>query len=335
MHLVSQNLFLTPTMSSNRVLNISNTSKSIVKRKKGKENRNNLNVNSTKANKKPLLKALMDVEEDKSAAAEPSLGDLFVLMKNIQSDTSATRTSLQQQIDYTHKRFDENEAAISSHSAEIKTINTKLDSCLSAVDMMSHREELFKQNQLANNLCVSGIPRLQDDSEKALRKVFSTFCSKLSINLQQQDIDTIYRVNNSDDLIVVKFISFAAKLKVFRNRKKCKVMSNEVIKINNGTLPVQLFINHHTTPFYGNLLKIGRMAQANNKLYSCRMSKHGLFAKRTEHAKEKLILSAIEFTNYIENGSEELSERIQKRVREPSTSPATATKPQTQKKTKN
>ncbi|XP_055302403.1 uncharacterized protein LOC129568480 isoform X2 [Sitodiplosis mosellana] len=162
--------------------------------------------------------------------------------------------------------------------------------------MPSLMTELEQQNQLDNNLSVLGFPRLRNED---LTEMFLKLCKQLKVNVSHRDIVRIYRTNGVIEQVIVKFRNFETKVMVKNSAHTRDVWTNDLFKLPPNEKPTKIFINLHTTRFYGKMVSIAREARKNNNIYSYYLCKRGLIVKRTENSKERVILSNNELMDFI------------------------------------
>lgn len=116
--------------------------------------------------------------------------------------------------------------------------------------------ENAKQQVLKNNMCISGIPKLNNEDPAVIVKAaFDAIGVKT-------DIITAYRTNKlmkTSGLIVVKLPSFEFKLDVLKTKKAKPNLSIQHINIG-AKVNSLVFINNQLTPYFSKLaVKEGRL----------------------------------------------------------------------------
>lgn len=156
--------------------------------------------------------------------------------------------------------------------------------------------ELKQQNQLDNNLSILGIPCFRDEN---LMEIFMKLCKKFKAKISPVDIVNIYRHNGVSQPVIVKFRNYESKILVKNCAHLRNVWSSDIFKLSPGQQSAKIFVNLHTTRFYGKMVSIARDAKRSKSLYSYYLCKRGLVVKRTELSKERVVLSANELMDYI------------------------------------
>lgn len=162
--------------------------------------------------------------------------------------------------------------------------------------MPSLMKELQQQNHLDNNLSILGLPRLHDEN---LKKMFMKLCKAYNVKISRDDIVDIHRKNGVNESVIVKFRNYETKVMVKNCAHARDVWSADVFKLPAGEKSTKIFVNLHTTRFYGKMVSIAREARKSNSLHSYYLCKRGLVVKRTELSKERIVLSAVELMDYI------------------------------------
>lgn len=156
--------------------------------------------------------------------------------------------------------------------------------------------ELEKQNQLNNNLSIVGLPRLDDDN---VMEMFLKFCEKIKVKVLASDVVEIYRNGGVNEPVIVQFQDFDTKNMVRNYAHMRQVWTNDLVELPEGEQPTKIFVNLHTTRYYGKMISIAREARKSNSLFSYYLCKRGLAVRRTENSKERIVLSTSELIDYI------------------------------------
>lgn len=194
--------------------------------------------------------------------------------------------------------------ASSSNASETAT-ERRIDSHRNPfrVSSLNEREstemtELQKQNQLDNNLSITGLPvQLGDDN---VLKMFLTYCKMIKANVTATDVVDIYRDGGDiNDTVIVKFKNYELKNMVRNYGQLRQVWTNELVELPPGEMATKIFTNLHTTRYYCKMLNIAREARKSDSLFSYYLCKRGLAVRRTENSGERIVLSTSELINYI------------------------------------
>lgn len=161
--------------------------------------------------------------------------------------------------------------------------------------------ELEQQNQLDNNLKVLGFPRFRNES---LMDMFKLLCKKLKAKISNRDIIHIYRTNGVNEPVIVKFRKPEFKILLKNCAHMTDIWSNDLFELPADEKPTKIFVNWHTTRFYGKMLSIAREAKKSKSLYSYYLCTRGLIVKRTEDSRERVVLSVTQLMDCIYNDKE-------------------------------
>lgn len=156
--------------------------------------------------------------------------------------------------------------------------------------------ELEKQNQLDNNLSIVGLPRFDNDD---VLELFLKFCKRIKADVSCDDIIEIYRNGGVNEPVIVKFRSYDTKVMVKNCSHIRQIWNKDLVKLSPNETPTKIFVNSHTTRYFGKMVSIAREARKTNSLFSYYLCKRGLAVRRTENSKEHVVLSTSELVDYI------------------------------------
>lgn len=148
----------------------------------------------------------------------------------------------------------------------------------SEFDAEEYDRELEKQQQLKNNISISGCPNLESIDLKSIpTKIFEAFGAEIS----PFDFASVYRVSNfnSNSPIIVSFVEFKKKLKILGLKAGKTVMMNDVFDGRDVHGNNQLYLNNDVTPYFGRLLAAGRQAKRDELIHACWIGKTGCLVK--------------------------------------------------------
>lgn len=226
-------------------------------------------------------------EEDKLLSGESegaSGSDIMNILINIQKDTSSTNKKLDSYVSANNKKLENMSNMISKNNGEIAQLTEKVKSCEDLSNAVNFSFELQKQKQLRNNISINGIPFNVNEN---LNDIMSAIFKFLKIDVMTTDINAMYRVKGSRNLIIVKFNSFDAKDKVMKARMEKEIKLNDIFTADSTSpspgLEQTIYINNHSTPFFGRLLRHGRFEVKEKRLYACWITSNGFFVKKTEN----------------------------------------------------
>lgn len=172
---------------------------------------------------------------------------------------------------------------IKAHSEKFSDIEERMSQFERSLAAANYDRELTKQQLLKNNISIFGCPKIGEENvtETAL-KVFKAFGS----TLKQSDFSAVYRTSGkkpSFTSIVVKFKVFEVKLAAMSSKAQKQVKVSDVFGDSGSS--VQIYLNHHVTPFFGKLLAAGRTAVKDELIHSCWINAMGCMIKLEENGK--------------------------------------------------
>ncbi|XP_055306352.1 uncharacterized protein LOC129570678 [Sitodiplosis mosellana] len=157
-------------------------------------------------------------------------------------------------------------------------------------------KELRAQNRLINNLCIYGIPYFENENKNA---IFLNMCSLLQANVSQRDIVKITRAPGWNALLIVELKQFEVKQRILHCAYMKPLWSSDLIHLPVEVPRKRVFVNIHTTKFYGRMAKIAKNAMRNNTLHIFWITRYGFLVKRTKNSQDKIVLSPDELVDYI------------------------------------
>lgn len=132
------------------------------------------------------------IDNNSTNTKEPSIMDLFTLMQTIKDDTQEMKANVSSYTATTNSKLDEVNHRIDNvtdHSAENRQKIEKLEESI----------EILKQDQLRNNICISGVP-----AEKVMnantKDIVIAIAKKLGIDLSPNNF-TSYPVAKNKFII--------------------------------------------------------------------------------------------------------------------------------------
>lgn len=201
-----------------------------------------------------------------SKMPEPTMSDLFQLLKNcaskddiqdIKSQITASNIETAEKIEDINRRISNVEEANTEHASKLEMLEANI--------------ECLKQDQLKNNICISGVPSAKFSSENKTNEIFISIAKALGAEFTQSQFSSYAVANNK--FIIVHFFNLKHKqtlLNKIRIKKSLKV--EEVFGIKSNS---QIYLNDHLTPYFSNLYLIARKAKKENKLASASASSYG------------------------------------------------------------
>lgn len=178
--------------------------------------------------------------------------DLFTLMQTIKDDTQEMKANVNSYTVTTNSKLEEKNHRInnvSDHSAENRQKIEKLEESI----------EILKQDQLRNNICISGVPA--DKIMNAITKdIVIAIAKKLGI-----DLSPSYPVAKNKFIICNMYNITHKQSLLNKIRVKKSLLVEEVFGTQSNS---QIYLNDHLTPYFNRLFLIARTAKKEGKLAS-------------------------------------------------------------------
>lgn len=208
-------------------------------------------------------------------------------------------------------KIDEVKTHAVKNSGKIQQLSQRMDRIETVASKAAYNNELHKQRELKNNICIMGIPSF--DKESPLTTVTTVF-NAINCKVSSSGIVSAYRTRGKASLIVVKLVNYDDKIKILNAKTKKAVRVSEIAVCDPSVANNFVYINNHVTPFFGKLLKEGRSAIKNNQIHSCWLTSSGCMLKVKEGG-DSLIFSSIEQLHEIINAQPSSSETPQQKKR--------------------
>lgn len=222
---------------------------------------------------------------------QPSTKDIMDMLFKINKDTSSTNKTLNSTNktlnDYmkvTNTKFDDVKKELNKNSAQIKSLNDKIISCETLANSVNYSFEMQKQKMLRNNISIFGLPHNEGEN---LSEIVDSVCKAIQIEVMPTDMQACYRVKGKFKIVVVKFVSFETKDKIMKAKTDKTIKLSDIFENITAEQDAQIFINNHTTPYFGRLLFHGRKAIKENLIHACWVSSNGFYIKKTSDAAPK------------------------------------------------
>lgn len=196
--------------------------------------------------------------KDKGNTPEPTLGELYNLMKH-----AATKEDIidikQQIVTYTN----DTNAKLSTMDNKVEQVISKNAINTGKIEYLVDQLELLKQDRLKNNICISGVPTDIISANNTSDPVIA-IAKKLGVDINNSHFSSHAVANNK--FIIVSFYNLRHKQSIINKiRVKRSLMVEEVFKHDSNS---QIYLNDHLTPFYNKLYLIARNAKKDGKLVS-------------------------------------------------------------------
>lgn len=215
---------------------------------------------------------------------EPSNGDLMNVLINIQKETSGTNKKLESYISSTDKKLDDVNKTIAKNNTEISTLAKKVKSCEDLTVAVNFSYELQKQKNLKNNISISGVPITDEEN---LTNIIDAIFAFYKVEISKSELQSVYRVKGSRNLIIVRFASFVSKEKLMLAKMEKVIKLSDILSSVSSSSNIDLnqviYMNNHTTPFFGKLLHQGRLLVRDGKLAASWITSNGFYVKFEEN----------------------------------------------------
>lgn len=196
--------------------------------------------------------------EAKSSSNEPSMKDLCDLIKNV-----ATKDDIQEIKAQLNTHTAATASKIDAANARIEHIAAKTTQNTDKIEQLEASIEVLKQEQLRNNICVSGVPTNTIEGTNTAEIVIA-IAKKLGVELSRQNF-TSYPVAGNKFIIVNMYNVRHKQTLLNKIRVKKSLMVEEVLPTQSNS---QIYLNDHLTPYFNRLFLIARNAKKEGKLAS-------------------------------------------------------------------
>lgn len=228
--------------------------------------------------------------KDKSSIPEPTLGELYSLMKQVA--TKDDLVDIKQQIQsYTN----ETNEKLSTMDNKIEKVMSNNASNSSKIEYLEIQLELLKQDRLKNNICVSGVPVDMIIDNNTHDPVIS-IAKKLGVEINNSHFSS-YAVANSK-FIIVCFYNLRHKQSILNKiRVKRSLMVEEVFTHESNS---QIYLNDHLTPYFNKLYLMARNAKKDGKIFSAMSYGGKIRVRKTSNDAPILITHESQLQNIID-----------------------------------
>lgn len=194
---------------------------------------------------------------------QPTMMDLYKLMTKC-----ATKDDLETVSTRIEKYTNETNEKIQHIQAEVDNISTKTNHNNDRIEMLEASLEQMKQDQLKNNLCISGVPVELVNGENTSDIVIK-IASKLNVEITKNQFSSYAVANNK--FLIARFYNLKHK-QTLQNKIRAKrsLMVEEVFGNKSNS---QIYLNDHLTPYMNKLFLAARTAKKDGKLASA--TSHG------------------------------------------------------------
>lgn len=227
--------------------------------------------------------------------SNPPLTEMNELLQKILA-TQCTKDDFKEFSANVNHRLSNIEGRIESNDEKLSVVTQRMDTCEQMTTRVQYQLEMDKQRQLKDNISVHGIPYTNgEDLTAIILKVFA----KIGCEVSNANIAKYYRIKgNNNNVIIVKLANFELKQKILVLKSKHVLKLSDIVTV--PTEPnAQIYINNHTTPFFGKLLSEGRKAAKTGSIQSCWLNNQGCQIKFKENGKSFLYKTVDELRELI------------------------------------
>lgn len=197
--------------------------------------------------------------------------------------------------------------AMQSDTIEVRD---RIEACESAHDDLKYEVEVLKQKRLALNICITGIPAVQDEDINA---IIVKLYQIVGLAFDENQLATYYRVKNSrKHSIIVQFKVDEDKRKLLAAKKVTKEILLEQLDLGFSA-PIcgrEIMVNQHMTPFFGHLLYLGRDAVRSKELSASWFAGSGIYIKKSADDETPIFVkSPAQLSTYVVRTEEHQSKK--------------------------
>lgn len=225
-----------------------------------------------------------DNSNRKKKATRKNVSNEDIMNKLVSIKTAAddTNKKLESYTKQTNEKIASIEDQAITTTERVDTLSQRVDSLLESNQLLHENHEKSKQRQLLNNITIMGIAPFNGEK---LFDLVADIGNVLKLQIQPDDIEKLYRINGSKNhIIVVGFYDWNLKAAIIRNKRDVVIYESDVFAdvSKDNEQNNQIYINHHLTPYFGNLLQFGKSEVKKETLHSCWINSKGLLVKLNE-----------------------------------------------------
>lgn len=134
------------------------------------------------------------------------------------------------------------------------------------IEILEANIEVLKQEQLKNNICISGVPSNKFANDANTNNIVLTIANALGLEYNHSQSSSYAVANNK--FIIAHFFNLKHKQALLNKiRIKKSLMVEEVFGTNSNSNS-QIYLNDHLTPYFNKLYLVARNAKKDGKLAS-------------------------------------------------------------------
>lgn len=223
------------------------------------------------------------------------------------------------------QKLDGMDDRINTQADSIDDMNVRLTACESLVESATYSIEMDKQRQLKNNLSIAGLPQSKENLKEVVLRLFT----KMDVQIADGDIIDAYRVK-AGNTVIVKLSNFTTKQNLLSVKSKSQLSACDIMT----TMPLDksvIYINNHTTPYFGKILQEGRKMVKEKQIFSCWLNANGCQVKILSDSTPTTVQNIGQMHAMLEGAKTEIQTGKRRRNQEMELSPETK-RPQPKKK---
>lgn len=225
-----------------------------------------------------------------SKMPEPTMSDLYKLMEKCaqRDDLLEVKASIDQYTEETNEK-------IRIVSDRVDAVSNITNQNTEKIESLEATVEQLKQEQLKNNICISGIPPSSLENTDTADIVIE-IAKKLGCDLNKSQFNS-YAIANKKFIIAQYYNIKHKQLLLSKIRAKRSLMVEEVL---NTTSNSQIYLNDHLTAHFNKLYTIARNAKKNGLLESVSSLGGKIRARKSKDDQLILIYSETQLRTLIE-----------------------------------
>lgn len=207
---------------------------------------------------KPAIMSNNTAASNSSDTQQPTINDIFNLLKNC-----ATKEDLCDMTNQVKGFATETNEKIEALTSRVDSTDTIVSQNTDRIEMLEANVECLKQEQLKNNLCISGVPPELVSNNNSANAV-TAIAKSLGIDITPQHF-TSYTVASNKFIIAHIFNIKYKQMMMNKIRVKKSLMVEEVFNHKSNS---QIYLNDHLTPYFSSLFLMARNAKKEGKIAS-------------------------------------------------------------------
>lgn len=253
--------------------------------------------------------------------AQPTMLDLFHILTATKNEIGDMRMSIDKLTTDTTQK-------IQSIETEVETIAAHTIENTDRIDTMEIAIEQMKQDQLKNNICISGVPPGMLNGDNTAEIVIQ-IANKLNVQITAHQFSA-YPVANGK-FIIARFYNIK-----FKQQLQNKIRARRSLMVEEcftNTCNSQIYLNDHLTPYMNRLYLAARMAKKEGKLASATSHGGKIRARKSANDPPIIITSDKQLRRLIETDEANTSTDSLQLNNDSMTFTASTSQANTQKKT--